>query len=87
MTKLDRVEFLYDSSNYMRQWFFPSNDGKLNLTFTPFLERVARSNLLVIRSEVHQMFGRYDGYVVTDAKEKIAVKGLIGWAEEHHARW
>jgi hypothetical protein len=87
MTKLDRVEFLYDPADYMRPWYFASNDGLLNLTFTPFLERKARTNLLLIASEVHQMFGHYSGYVVAGGKRKIAVNNLVGWAEEHHARW
>ncbi len=87
ITKLERVEFMYDPADYKRPWFFSSNDGKLNLTFTPFFERVARTNLLIIASEVHQMFGTYSGYLVTDRNEKVMIDNLIGWAEEHHARW
>ena len=87
MTKLDRVEFSYDPSDYMRPWFFGSNDGKLELTFTPFFERVAKTNLLIIRSEVHQMFGRYTGMVVPDGGKPVDIKGITGWAEEHYARW
>jgi hypothetical protein len=33
------------------------------------------------------MFGRYSGQVITDGGEQIAVEGLVGFAEEHHARW
>jgi hypothetical protein len=36
-----------------------SPDGRLDLEFTPFVERVAQTNVLLIASEVHQMFGRY----------------------------
>ncbi len=38
-------------------------------------------------SEVHQMFGRYSGFVVADNGERIEIKDLISWAEEHHAEW
>jgi hypothetical protein len=62
-------------------------DGRLDLTFTPFVERVAATNLLLIASTVHQLFGRYSGHVVADDGERIAVDGLVGFAEEHHARW
>jgi hypothetical protein len=61
--------------------------GRLDLVFTPFVERVARTNLLVITSQVHQMFGRYAGWLRTDDGEIIQLDGLIGFAEEHHARW
>jgi hypothetical protein len=64
-----------------------SPDGRLDLTFTPFKERLARTNLLLITSEVHQMFGRYAGRAVADSGETVQVDGLIGFAEEHQARW
>jgi len=87
MTKLDWVEFNYDSSNFMSPWSFISNDGKLELEFRPFFDRAAKTNMIVIRSEVHQLFGEYSGTLVTDAGKRINVEGLIGWAEEHKARW
>jgi hypothetical protein len=62
-------------------------DGRLDLVFTPFLERVAKTDLKVLRSEVHQMFGRYNGTLVSDSGEKIEIKDAIGWAEEHNAKW
>ena len=61
--------------------------GRLELEFLPFKDRLARTNLGIIFSEVHQMFGRYDGTVLPDDGERIQVKDLIGFAEEHHARW
>ena len=85
--KLGQVDFTYDPADFMRPWRMVSPDGRLDLEFTPFLERVAKTNLLVITSEVHQMFGRYRGSVKTDDGEIIAIDGLIGFAEEHHAHW
>ena len=61
--------------------------GPLDVTLTPTIERVARTNLLIIRSEVHQMFGQYAGHVVTDAGEPISLRALPGFPEEHYARW
>ena len=61
--------------------------GDLDLEFVPFVERVAQTDLKLIYSEVHQMFGRYAGVITCDNGELIAVKDLIGFAEEHHARW
>ena len=85
--KLGQVDFSYDPEDFMRPWRMVAPDGRLDLTFTPFVERVAATNLLLIASQVHQMFGRYSGYVVADGGERIAVDGLVGFAEEHHARW
>jgi hypothetical protein len=87
MTKLGGLDFVYDPRDFFAPWRFVANDGKLNLRFTPFLERTNNLNLGILRTEAHQMFGRYDGEVVTDAAETIAINKQIGWAEEHHAKW
>ncbi|MCL4803485.1 MAG: DUF2804 family protein [Anaerolineae bacterium] len=85
--KLGDVAFDYASGNYMRPWRFTDDAGRLDLTFTPFKDRTARTNLGVIFSEVHQMFGRYSGRVVLDNGEALEIRDLIGFAEEHRARW
>ena len=77
----------YDSTDFMRPWRMNSSDGRLKLEFVPFKERVARSSLLLIRSEVHQIFGHYAGTLVADDGKTLHLRGLTGFAEEHHARW
>jgi len=85
--KLEQVKFDYASGDYMKPWKFTDAEGRLDLVFTPFKDRTAVTNLAVITSEVHQMFGRYNGKAVTDHGEVIQIKDLIGFAEEHHAKW
>jgi hypothetical protein len=85
--KLDQIKFDYVSGDYMKPWHFSDNQNCLNLTFTPFKERLAKTSLGLIDSEVHQLFGRYNGHATTEAGDVILVKDLIGFAEEHHARW
>jgi len=85
--KLGAVAFTYDNHNFKAPWTMKSPDGRLELVFTPFFERVASTDLKVIQSEVHQMFGKYNGFVVTDEGKKLEIVDLVGWAEEHHAKW
>lgn len=85
--KLGQVDFIYDSGNFMAPWRMISPDGRLDLTFTPFYDRTAATNLLLITSEVHQMFGHYSGTAITDDGETLKLEGLLGFAEEHHAKW
>ncbi len=88
--KLGAVKFDYTPGDYTKPWRFYDHEPekrRIDLTFTPFKERIARSNLLVIFSEVHQMFGRYSGCVTTGDGEEIRLEGFVGFAEEHHARW
>ena len=85
--KLGVVRFNYKSGDYMHPWCFTDDEERLDLTFTPFKDRTARTNLGIIFSEVHQMFGRYHGMVVLDDGSRLQIHDLIGFAEEHHARW
>ena len=85
--KLERVDFAYDAGNFKRAWRLTAPDGRLNLEFVPFTERVAKTDFKLLASEVHQLFGRYYGTVVTEAGETLRLDGLTGFAEEHHARW
>ncbi len=85
--KLARVDFSYDPKDFMKPWTMRSPDGRLDLTFEPFLERLAKTDMWLLRSEVHQMFGRYSGIILSDEGERIEVKNQVGFAEEHHARW
>lgn len=77
----------YDKADFMQPWHISDPEGRLDLTFTPFLERVAASNVWLVRSEVHQMFGLYSGHITTGAGEVVPVHDLVGWAEDHVALW
>ncbi len=85
--KLDQVNFDYQPGDYMQPWHFTDNQGRLDLVFTPNRERIAATELGVISSEVHQMFGKYTGQIVLDDGGTVEVRDLIGFAEEHQARW
>ncbi|MCC6156674.1 MAG: DUF2804 domain-containing protein [Deltaproteobacteria bacterium] len=87
MTKLASVPFDYTSGDFMKPWRFRDDAGRFELTMTPIFDRVTITNLVILSSGVHQVFGRYEGFVVTDAGERVAIRDVIGWAEEHHARW
>jgi hypothetical protein len=85
--KFGAVQYDYDHQDYHKPWRFTDQEGRCSLEFTPFQERLAQTDLKIITSEVHQMFGRYSGTVITDEGETIVIKDLIGFAEEHQARW
>jgi hypothetical protein len=85
--KLGQVRFDYRSGDYMQPWNFTDDEDRLRLEFTPFKDRTAQTDLGLIFSQVHQMFGRYNGQVIADDGEVIEIKDLIGFAEEHQARW
>lgn len=82
------VAFDYDPSNFMAPWRLHTTvTDRVDLKFSPFYERVAKTNALIISSEVHQMIGRFTGTLKTPQGETIEITEAVGWAEDHHARW
>lgn len=85
--KLEEIDIEYDRDDLMRPWRMTSGDGRLRLEFAPFKERVARTNLLLVKSEVHQIFGHYSGTFTTDDGQELTLRDVVGFIEEHQARW
>lgn len=80
--KLDQVKFELDDFDVLKPWKFTSNDNRFELTMTPLLDRVDNTNLLIIKNFGHQVFGKFNGFVVLDDGTKLEVKDLIGFAEK-----
>ncbi len=80
--------FDYDNKDFMKPWTIRSKDTpRVNVRFEPFFERVASTDVKVLRSEVHQLIGRFSGEVIGDEGKAYSFANIIGWAEEHFARW
>jgi len=89
LTKISEdLAFECDVKNYMNPWKIKScATDCVNLEFVPFYERVAKSNVFIIKSEVHQMVGHFSGYIKTADGEVIELDNFPGCAEDHNAKW
>lgn len=89
LQRLDEdVIFDYDPQHFMQPWKLHSAfSDAVDLTFTPFYERVAKTDFWLLRSEVHQMIGKFAGTLTAEDGCKFSVADVIGWAEEHNAKW
>lgn len=89
--KLDDVLFdipMKDGKeDYLKTWNFTSKDGKINLTFEPILDRHSNSNVVVISSKQHQVFGKFSGSIQVNPKRKIEFKDMMGFAEKVMNKW
>jgi hypothetical protein len=84
----EELIFTYDRTNFMAPWRIrTSMSERVDLTFTPFFLKQGALNLLLLATEIHVGFGHFSGHVITDKGERIIVRELMGWAEEHRARW
>jgi len=87
MTKVDTVDFSFDKDNLDSPWHILSADKKVDLVFKPEAQRGENVNALIIKSKFTQLFGIFEGKLVTKEGEVIAVDNCPGFAEDHFARW
>ena len=89
MTKIhEDVFFSYSHTDYVAPWEIRTKfSDDVRLIFTPFFERTAKNNLRLLKSEVHQVFGYFEGYVRYPDGQKLSIRKLLGLAEEHYAKW
>ncbi len=82
------VAYTYDLKNIMQPWKLKTTEtDRVDLVFTPMYERIAATNLLIIKTDMHQMIGHYSGYIRDENGEKIEIDRLVGCAEEHNTLW
>ena len=83
--KLEDVSFNVpkdDKENYLylEPWTFTSKDGSINLSFTPILDRKDLTDVLIIKSLQHQVFGIYNGTITTGGV-KAEIENVVSFAE------
>ncbi|HQN74560.1 MAG TPA: DUF2804 domain-containing protein, partial [Bacillota bacterium] len=80
--KLNNVRFEIDDNDFMKPWRFISDDGRMDLTMSPILDRRDNTNLLIIKNIGHQVFGKINGHLILDNGKKILIQDKIGFAEK-----
>ena len=73
-----------DRYDLMSPWHMTDDANRLDLTFTPDIDRVDFIDLKLVRSDQHQVFGLLNGHVVLDDGSKLEISALRGSAEVIH---
>ena len=85
--KLNQVTFHFNPRNFLEPWKFLSNDGRFEMDLEPIVDRNSVVNLLIFKSNQHQVFGYFTGEVILDDGRTIKIEKLLGFAEEVQNRW
>ena len=72
--------------DFLSTWTFTSEKGDINLRFSPIIDRYSNTNVLIIQSNQHQVFGYFSGSITVEGKV-IEFKNLLGFAEMVTNRW
>ncbi|WP_342513329.1 DUF2804 domain-containing protein [Sporosarcina sp. FSL K6-1522] len=89
MTKIhEDVLFTYDPKNFMKPWKIRTKfSDTIDITFTPFFKRVSLTNVKIVRTEVHQLVGYFNGRVQLHDGSILYIRQMLGCTEEHLAKW
>jgi hypothetical protein len=80
----EELRWQYDPADPLAPWHVTG--GGIELTLSPFHDRVARTQLGVVSSRTDQCFGQWSGTVRVGGGA-LSVDGVEGWAEDVHNRW
>ena len=73
--------------DFLSPWRFTSDDGRFEMKFDPILDRAACTDVKLIKSDQHQVFGVFNGRAVLDDGTVLNVKDLPGFAEKVINKW
>ena len=89
--KLDRVTFDIPTKNgkddFMSTWLITDNEGRLDMTFTPILDRADKTDALIISTDQHQVFGMFNGTATLDDGTVLNISNALGFAEKVKNKW
>jgi hypothetical protein len=85
---LGAASFAFDAADPMAEWHIHTDDGLLDVHFTPEGLRRDDKNLLIAASKYVQPIGTFSGWVKPSRDAApIAVEALVGVTEDHRSRW
>ncbi len=73
--------------DYLKPWKFTSDDGRFEMNFAPIIDRASNTDFKVLKSDQHQVFGRFTGTAVLDDGTRLDVCDLLGFAEKVENKW
>ncbi len=80
--KLDDVTFHIPEDDYLKPWWFSSSDGRFETTFEPIIDRASETDVKIIVSKQHQVFGKMTGTLILDDGTELKIKDLLCFAEK-----
>ena len=87
LNKLDQITFHIPPSDWLSPWHFNSNDGRLDMAFTPQQERTDRRRILFHSFARRQFCGTFSGGAVLDDGSRVSFGNVTGFAERVKTRF
>ena len=73
--------------DFLSPWTIVSDDMRFDMVFTPILDRASKTDVKLVCSDQHQVFGTYTGKVKLDDGSVLQVNDFTGFAEKVYNKW
>ena len=85
---LGTTRFLFSRHNGNKEgWHVVSENGQVDLYFTPRNVRSEKLNLLVLKSNFRQFIGDFNGTIHDNSGNTYRLSNVLGLTEDHYAKW
>lgn len=84
---LGPVHFDFHRAQGNKQWRIYSDDGRVELLFTPRNQRSEKLNLWLLKSNFRQFIGHFSGVISDNDGHTHSLDNVIGLTEDHYAKW
>ncbi len=68
-------------------WILADEEGRFQLTMTPFYDNFTKSRVLVVGNICHQVFGKFNGTVTLDDGTVLEIKDMVAFVERSDNMW
>jgi len=85
--KLDDVFIHIPTDDYMNPWTFTSSDKRFEMDFVPLIDRSAKTSMLLVETDQHQVFGKMYGRIILDDGSSLEIDDFLCFVEDVHNRY
>ena len=85
--KLGALTVERDADDYMAPWKFKDDTVCFDFVMTPIFDNFTYTKIAFIKTQCHQVFGRYNGTATLPDGKKIIIKDMLAFCELAENRW
>lgn len=84
---LPQVQFRFDRDDDNSNWRIRSQDGRVDLAFTPEGAHKEKLNAWLLASNFKQFFGRFRGRIIDNDGREHHIENIYGFVEDQYSKW
>ena len=84
---LPQVQFKFNRDDEHSNWRITSQNGQIDLRFVPEGMHKERLNAGFMATNFKQIFGRFNGYLITKDGQRFDIENQYGFVEDQYSKW